>query len=741
VRVRDFRPSFALAFFLILSASILVASVPAEAAGRTTFRLLDASGKPLAGARISLLGQTGSVSSGPDGTFRLDVEPPVPFELAVTSASGTWLGLVRIQVAAPGGVLDLRLPSPRTAEVEIWSSVAPSTPAPPASAASLVTREEMVERRPSRLADSLSEMPGIGRIEEGQSVVPSVRGLARGRTLLMLDDGRVTAERRAGPSASWLNPFTLENVETVRGPGSVLYGSDAFGGVIHGRTPLPRPDGFSARYDLAAGTGPEVAGIGVEANIPAGEGAALIQFTQRSFRDYEAPSGTVDNSAARDRGGLLRFLYPAGSATLFAGVQLGEGRDMGKPARDSNVTRAFYPREDSNRFTLGADIPGVLGFSNVEIRTFLDRYVLVTDRDLLATPKTPRFLSEAFVGSNDVSLRAVGRRAVGRGALRVGLEAVSRYNLHATNSYTSYNMSGDVTTVVSEVAIEDANQLDLAAFADLEQPLVPDRLSMSAGLRGDAVWSKNVGGYYGDRETSNTAPSGMLALAWTPLSETSVTAQWAHGFRMPTLSDRYYRGVSGRGFVIGNPDLVPETSDQWDLAVRSRVGPFHLAAYGYYYLIHDLVERYRKGADYVFRNRGTAEIYGGELEAGVLLSPGVSMQAFGTLIRGSIREDGAPVADIPPFNGGLSFDARPTDRLWIRARIVLFARDDRPGPTEIVTPGYGVVDLSAGYRFLTGLEARLVVGNLFDKEYAGTPDELGVPAPGRNVTFAVAGRF
>lgn len=725
----------------VLAAALLAASVPAEAAERTTFRILDASGKPLAGARVAVLGQTGSVASGPDGMFRLDVEPTVPFELAVTSADGTWLGLVRVQSVAPGRVQDLRLPSPRAAEVEVWSNVAPSTPAPPASAASLVTREEIVERRPSRLADTLAEMPGTSRIEEGQSVVPSVRGLARGRTLLMLDDGRVTAERRAGPSASWLNPFALENVEVVRGPGSVLYGSDAFGGVIHGRPPLPRPGGFSARYELAAGTGPESAGIGVEANAPAGRGALLAQFTQRSFRDYESPSGTVDNSAARDRGGLLRLLYPAGSATLFAGVQLGEGRDVGKPAKDSNVTRAFYPREDSSRFTLGADVPEVLGFSNVEIRSFLDRYVLVTDRDLLASPTTPRFLSEAFVGSNDVSLRAVGRRAIGRGALRVGLEAVSRYNLHATNSFTSYDMSGDPTKVVAEVAIEDASQLDLALFADFEQPLVPGRLSVSAGLRGDAVWSKNVGGYYGGRETSNTAPSGMLALAWTPLPETSVTAQWAHGFRMPTLSDRYYRGISGRGFVIGNPDLVPETSDQWDLAVRSRVGPVHLAAYGYYYLIHDLVERYRSGPDFVFRNRGTAEIYGGELEAGLILAPGISVQLFGTLIRGTIREDGAPVADIPPFNGGLSFDARPTDRLWLRARVVLFARDDRPGPTEIVTPGYGVVDLSAGYRFLPALEARLVLGNLFDKEYPGTPDELGVPAPGRSVTFAIAGRF
>ncbi|MGE5346659.1 MAG: TonB-dependent receptor [Acidithiobacillales bacterium] len=722
-------------------ALLLAVVAPGSAAERTTFRLLDSSGKALPGAHVAVLGQSGAVTTGPDGTFRLDLEPPYPFELAVTDGAGTWLGLVRVQARAPGKVLELRLPSARTAEVEVWSDVAPSTPAPPASAATLVTREEMVERRPSRLTDTLTEMPGTGRIEEGQSVVPSVRGLARGRTLLMLDDGRVTAERRAGPSASWLNPFSLENVEVVRGPGSVLYGSDAFGGVVHGRTPVPQSGGFHARYELGAGTGPEEAGIGLEANVPLGAGALLAQFGQRAFRDYDAPSGTVDNSAARDRGGLFRLQMPVGSATLLAGVQIGQGRDMGKPSRDSNITRAFYPREDSTRFTLGADLPEALGFSGLEIRAFLDRYVLVTDRDLLATPTTSRFLSEAWVGANDASFRVLGRRPLGRGVLRVGFETVSRYNLRATNAFTSFDAAGVATETEFETAVRDAGQMDLGVFADYELPLVADLLSASAGLRGDAVWSKNVGGYYGDRETSETAPSGMLALAWAPLAETSVTAQWAHGFRVPTLSDRYYRGISGRGFVIGNPDLVPETSNQWDLAVRSRVGPVHLAAYGYYYLIDDLVERYRVGADYVFRNHGTAEIYGGELEAGFRLSATAGLQLFGTAIRGTVREDGSPVADIPPLGLGVSFDARPVDRLWVRARALIFARDDRPGPTEIATPSYGVVDLSAGYRLHPALEARLFVGNLFDKEYPATADELAMPAPGRYVTVAVSGRF
>ena len=71
-----------------------------------------------------------------------------------------------------------------------------------------------------------------------------------------------------------------------------------------------------------------------------------------------------------------------------------------------------------------------------------------------------------------------------------------------------------------------------------------------------------------------------------------MTAQVARGFRDPMLSDRFYRGPVGRGFIEGNPDLKPETSLQFDLTGRYVAGPVRLAAAAYHYRITDLVERY-----------------------------------------------------------------------------------------------------------------------------------------------------
>ena len=120
--------------------------------------------------------------------------------------------------------------------VIVAGGAAPNIEAPPGSATTSIPEETIRERHSARLTDVIQNIPGAGSLSDLHASVPSLRGLARGRTLLLLDGARVTTERRAGPSATFLDPFFLAGVEVSRGPGSVAYGSDAFGGVIHART-------------------------------------------------------------------------------------------------------------------------------------------------------------------------------------------------------------------------------------------------------------------------------------------------------------------------------------------------------------------------------------------------------------------------------------------------------------------------------------------------------------------------
>jgi outer membrane receptor protein involved in Fe transport len=723
-----------------LVALLLLSALPIEAA---RYRVVDEKGAPVPGARIAILGRAGSVAADPKGELRLDAEPAPPFEVGVFSPSGAWLGIVRVESRTTGDdVRDLVLPAARSTEILVSAGAVAALLAPPANPVSLVSKRELEERQPNRLVEAIESLPGISKSDESTSAVPVIRGLARGRTLVMLDDGRVSAERRVGPSASFLNPFVLESVEVVRGPGTVAYGSDALGGVVHARTPLPDADAFGLKYRVSAGTGgsPE-ASAGVGLNVPVGPAAFTLNLYQRSQRDYESPVETQDNSAERDRGFLVRGVVPLGSARLFAGFELDEVRDMGKPQADLPTTRTFYPSEDSRRFSLGLDVPDVLGFSSVELRTFYGTYGIATNRQRRPNATTTLRDTISDVDADDYSVRLLGRRSLGTAGLRVGVDVNGRTGLGALNITNNYDAAGNPTTTTVEVAVEDAARTDLGAFVEGDVPIAGERLMLTAGLRGDHVETRNTAGYYGDRSTSDGALSGFATLTFAFAPEWKVAAQFSRGFRDPTLSDRYFRGVSGRGFVVGNPDLTAETSNQYDLSVRGRTGPVSLGLSGYVYRIADLVERYKAGNDNLFRNRGEAEIAGVELEADVRVTPRLVVRVLGSLSQGRVLDDGTWATDILPPTAQLIVDHEPFGGLFWRARFIAMARDERPGAAEVVVPGYGRLDLAAGWRFSDLLTVTISARNVLDKAYADSADENNVLAPGRGAILSLSGSF
>ncbi len=693
-------------------------------------------------ARVSVLGRTGAFATDEKGCFRIRPEPRLPFELTVFDTRGAWLGLVRVTRLTQESDRRLTLPRAAHEEVTVRGGVPTTTQAPPAAAATVVPRAQIEEGRPGHLEDVLADLPGAGRLDEGHTSVPSLRGLARGRTLILLDGARVTSERRAGPSGGYLNPLALESVEVVRGPGSVAYGSDALGGIVHAATPMPRPGDFGGRLFLGAGSADKSAGGLAEVNLPLGAGAFLLQAHQRYFGDYESPRGRIENSGARGRGALARALLPLGASRLLAGIQLDEGRDTGKPASDSEAVRTSYPREDSHRFTLGIEFAPPAGLTQLEVKAFLGRYRLITQRDRHATASLPRQVARSDVDANDASLRLVAARRVAKGLLRLGLDSHARFGLGALGTIVSYGAMGAEANREREISIDSARRMDTGIFGEAERFVANDRVSLAAGLRGDRVTTKNSGGFFGDRSTSQGAISGYASATFIFRQGRSATLQYVRGFREPALSDRYFRGVSGRGFVTGNPDLRPETSNQYDLALRTDLGSSaRIAIYGYLYRIRNLIERYSAGENFAFRNRGEEELRGIEVESDLDLTPALTARVTFSSVRGEILDDGSPPADVPPTTLALSLNHRVNERFWWRGRLLLVARDEEPGPTEKETPGYGVPDLAASFRVTKGLEAGLLLSNLTDKTYPDSSDERAVLAPGRSVTITLGQKF
>ncbi len=705
-------------------------------------RVLGTDGNPLTDATVSILGHPGSVRTDGQGYFNWQPDPTPPFEIVVVLSNGRYTAPVLFNEIPGEGILEVRVTPMAQDSITVTSGVTPNIEAPPASAMTVVGRRDLETRQPSQLAEALENIPGVSRISEGTAAVPAIRGLAKGRTLLLIDGGRVTSERRAGPSATYLDPFFLEGVEIARGPGSVAYGSDAFGGVIHARTRRPEPKSpLGFRFQAMGGLGTPAGGGSFEATQGFDKGGILFRSSFRQFGDYSSPLGEVDNSGSRNRSLLGRFDHEVGSGQLSIGFQSDRGMDIGRPRTDSDSNRFFYPREDSDRFTASYDLDPRGGFSRIQTSFFVGRYRLLTRRDRLPEPGEPRTISDSDVKAGDYGARLLLVRPLRRARLEVGMDFNGRFGLEAISREVGFDNRDEVVSFFEEQSITNARRLDNAGYATLEWMLA-DWLSWSGGLRFSHLSSRSEGGFFGSRSRSDSALSGFTSLGVTPLPGLTFTGQFSRGFREPTLSDRYFRGVSGRGFITGNPDLEPETSRQFDFSGQLREGPLRFGVYLYHYRFFNLIERFEAGDDlFFFRNRGSARLRGVELEAEWQIRPSLSFTLGAQRARGRTPEDNQPLDDVPSNSLTLVFRKTIHKRGHLQLRSVLFGRDQQPGPTEIVTPGYGQIDLAGGWTWPSGIGLQVQLRNLLDKDFPASPDRRATAAPGRSATVLLSFGF
>ena len=710
-------------------------------------RVIDQNGDAVAGADVALVGYAGAARTDQNGGFVWVPDPATPFEVLVVLPNGTYMSPVAVN-EIPDGVLTIRVEPLVTESLMVTSGAAPNIDASPGSATTSVPQEDIEVRHPITLTDVISNIPGASSLSDLHASVPSLRGLARGRTLLLIDGARVTTERRAGPSATFLDPFFLEGVEVARGPGSVGYGSDAFGGVIHARTRQVEPGSpTKVRLRGALGAGLPEATAGVELTHGLDQGGIVFQARYRNFEEYRSPEGDIFNSQASDKGFLGRFTHALGDGELSVGWQTSLGRDTGRPDSHGEAVKTSYPEENSNRLTLSYDLEPRAGFTRIGFQGFWGRYQLIAEREAVsmreAVPMNdaPKTLSVADVIADDFSFRSFAVRPVGKSRWEMGVDINGRYGLEAFDSFAAFDRDGDVLFERDELAIENARRTDVGLYTSTEA-LLGSRWSLGAGVRVDNVTTNNEGGFFGDQSTENTALSGYGSLKVALGRAVSLTGQVAHGFRDPTLSDRYFRGITGRGIVIGNPNLEPERANQFDVALRVVSGRARWAVYGYFYRFSDLIERFEVENDvFLFRNRGRADIKGLEAEVRSELGTNFNVEVSAQIARGNTGIEDASLDDIPGANVKAQLRRDFGERGYAQVRVAYFVEDDLPGPTEIVTPQYGTVDFSAGWRLSSKVELRGLVRNIFDTAYPISPDARAVLAPGVNAVVTVVAEF
>jgi hemoglobin/transferrin/lactoferrin receptor protein len=708
---------------------------PRDSAALTGFVLDSRTQAPIPNAEVTIAGHRGSIRTGIDGGFDWAIAVVFPIVITVILPDGRVARPVRLEAADSDGRVRVLVESLLVESVHVVGT-APAIDAAAGAATSLVTSADVRMRSPATLGQSLENVPGVGLISDGQSATPAIRGLARGRTTILVDGSRASSERRAGPNGAFVDPAIVERVEVARGPASVAYGSDAMGGVIAIRTRRPAYDrALRVRFGGTLGTFDERRGD-LEVSSGYGTGGVLVGVRARTFGSYDSPDGPVANSGWQDRGLRLRWDHETGSGRWSVGWTTDLARDIGRPRSDADLVWVTTPFEDTHRLTVSYERSALAGFRRVRVDVLAGSTRQQTDQDRFATLDRPRSLEQSRVGSREVQLRVTGDRTLGPVRFQTGADLDARYGLQATDTVLAFTRGGVVASSQITPSIENAHRTNAGVFAQADVPATR-RVRFSGGLRGDVVASTNTGGHFGDRSVTRGALAGSGAVTFRLTTPFSVTTQLARGFREPMLSDRFYRGPVGRGVVEGNPDLAPETSWQVDVLAQYATPRLTVAAAAYRYRITNLIERYQVAASsFRFRNRGEARLRGVELELQAPLAHGFSLGVSAQASRGR-ADGGTPLDDIAP--GLVTLIGRHRGRVvssYLRVGVV--SRHAAAGPSEVPTPGYTLVDAGATWRFGPKLQVVGSLRNVFDQRYYANAGPRWVYAPGVHGTMALA---
>jgi iron complex outermembrane receptor protein len=607
------------------------------------------------------------------------------------------------------------------------------------------------------IGETIARLPGVtGSYFGPHASRPIIRGLGGERVQVLEDSiGALDVSSLSEDHAVSIEDFLTEQLEVVKGPATLLYGSGAVGGVVNlltRRIPETIPEGgISGAVELRGDTVMDQRAVAGRIDLGAGSVALHADVYDRRSDDFSIPG-------------------PAWSRRLQEEMQALD-TDAASP-RDSVLNTDSRTRGGA----LGASLIGDRGLLGVGASRYETNYgvPLAPDEDPLAGGRRidmqqDRLDLKAQLNGNGDWLQAVRVRAAHNDYEHAELEASGDIGTQFLQQATELRAAADYTFGSLEGTVgAQARRLDFEAIGD--ESFVPPSLTESTGLfvfqryQLDAVTLE--GGLRAERQSidpsaasgfasqSGTALSGSLGALWKRSSELSLAVNLSHSQRHPTATELYAHGpheATGQ-FIIGDPGIGKETANTLDLVLRGgSVATWQISAW--LSRFDDFIFLQPTGdADdglpvYEYR-QGGATLHGAEME----LSAGVYQRGSGELrlrmtsdlVRGSLS-NGGPLPAIPPLRAGL--ELRWTDAQWNAGLSAFrYGNQRRVAANEVPTDGYLMID--ADFTFEQALANGHIDwfirgSNLADVEARRhtSPLKEYVPLPGRSLTAGLRWQF
>jgi outer membrane receptor for ferrienterochelin and colicins len=576
-----------------------------------------------------------------------------------------------------------------------------------------VTRDEAKRRGATNVGEALAGELGVevnpgayGAI--GRPSAAQIGGLDQERVLVLQDGERVVGDVGGAIDLSELSLDGVDRIEFVQGPSSSLYGSSAMGGVIQVITGPPQREGWSGRFRLEGRYrwGGYASGelayrkddrwVSAEASFYGSQGVSLLPPTTTIPDAYRVGVGLRGGIALTPKSELMLKLRFGRDAS--EGVQVDDVPNLGRYFIDTP--------EVSNRF-------------NVQAR---EKIELGEGHELVLSAAKQWYWNHSLNDRRDSPLDEDRERFH------------TMHSLEATGSF----FQGKVVSFIAggRAEVESFHQsLDKSIYTNgaiehrFEEEVKPTTLGDGAfytEVRTDPwpALSAVLGGRIEASPVYGAAAAPRVAIAVRPLKTLTIRASAGRGYRAPSAKEvGFVFDHSVYGYkVVGNPDLVPETS--WgvhgDVEWRAMRGIL-LRASAYANWVNDLIDLRPHGSsggvdEYTYVNVGAARTFGVEARLRASAGEWVMVEAGYSYLYTSDDEANLPLPGRPPHTVLLSARAdTPIGLSFVgRLRGVTSAYvDETLDPSR--SPGYVGIDVRVAKTLWKGFEA-----------YAGATNLLGV---------------
>lgn len=462
------------------------------------------------------------------------------------------------------------------------------------SSVSIVTEEDIKKSSARTVGELLQDVPGVQISNSGGQGLKriSLRGEGVNRTLILIDGQQIVENKSMDGTALMIDTALIERIEIIRGPSSVLYGSNAIGGVINiitkkgGKKPIE--GSLNLSYNGASQGHSESASIfgkthGVEYRVTASNNmqqqlrtpVGLVPYSAFEQQNYSAYLAYNFNDNYKLGGSYDYFTSDISSGSQAAGY---EKFFVDLPLWSRQKGALFFEVKEAVSFMPKLRLDVFYQQSHKKMHNHVE-----LDPNVVFMPAVMDNYADNYNNQYGVQLQtdwAIGEHTY----IIAGYEF--NYNiLDADTSVDSTSSTIDVMNYNKYVKNYGYEQVH-ALYAQAESYLPLD-FTLFYGVR----WTYNLANMeksegtqtykntgvtnilgedsIGPKGVSSTnAPVFAAGIMWSGVENFSIRFNFSQGFRSPNLQERYLISSMGGGTIYPNPDLKPETSNNFEFGIR-----------------------------------------------------------------------------------------------------------------------------------------------------------------------------